>query len=508
MLVFLLSSGLFLGWSLGANDAANVFGTAVGSKMVRFRTAAWICSVFVILGATISGAGAAHTLGKLGSVNALAGSFVVAFAAALTVYWMSKLRMPVSTSQAIVGGIIGWNLFTGSTTDAASLTKIVTSWILCPILAAAFAAVLFVALRALLPRVPIHMLRIDAYTRLGLLAVGAFGSYSLGANNIANVMGVFVPMSPFRDLELGWVTITGVQQLFFLGSAAIAVGVFTYSQKVMATVGNELLPLSALAALIVVASGSLVLFLFASEGLESWLLGHGLPSIPLVPVSSSQAAVGSILGIGLVQGGRGLRFRTLGGISLGWVTTPVIAGLVAFLGLFVFQNVFDQTVYRARSFEVSEPVIEHLEREGMPVEGLQSLLGDRFDRAMALDGALEEATELLRPERLKIIEAAELTPFTVSTEAITRDASAPDLSDGQWEALQQLEGRSFDHEWQLEQALQRASEDWIPKSFEKRNKLYNKELRQARHALFRILETSRPADTAAKRKTHDKENEE
>ncbi|MCH6560137.1 NAD-dependent epimerase/dehydratase family protein [candidate division KSB1 bacterium] len=42
-------SGLFLGWSLGANDAANVFGTAVGTRMVRFGTAAAVCSVFVIL---------------------------------------------------------------------------------------------------------------------------------------------------------------------------------------------------------------------------------------------------------------------------------------------------------------------------------------------------------------------------------------------------------------------------------------------------------------------------
>ena len=51
VLVF-LSSGLFLGWSLGANDAANVFGTAVGARMIRFGTAAIICSVFVILGGT------------------------------------------------------------------------------------------------------------------------------------------------------------------------------------------------------------------------------------------------------------------------------------------------------------------------------------------------------------------------------------------------------------------------------------------------------------------------
>ena len=38
--IIFLSGGLFLGWSLGANDAANVFGTAVGTRMVRFKTAA------------------------------------------------------------------------------------------------------------------------------------------------------------------------------------------------------------------------------------------------------------------------------------------------------------------------------------------------------------------------------------------------------------------------------------------------------------------------------------
>ena len=51
--LFFLSSGLFLGWSLGANDASNLFGTAIGSKMVKFRTAAIIASIFVILGATV-----------------------------------------------------------------------------------------------------------------------------------------------------------------------------------------------------------------------------------------------------------------------------------------------------------------------------------------------------------------------------------------------------------------------------------------------------------------------
>ena len=47
--------GLFLGWSLGANDASNVFGTAVSSKMIRFWTAALLAAFFVVLGAVVSG---------------------------------------------------------------------------------------------------------------------------------------------------------------------------------------------------------------------------------------------------------------------------------------------------------------------------------------------------------------------------------------------------------------------------------------------------------------------
>jgi len=57
MFLFFISSGLFLGWTLGANDASNVFGSAVGSKMIHFKQAAIIASIFVVLGAVLQGAG-------------------------------------------------------------------------------------------------------------------------------------------------------------------------------------------------------------------------------------------------------------------------------------------------------------------------------------------------------------------------------------------------------------------------------------------------------------------
>ena len=348
MIYLFLLSGVFLGWSLGANDAANVIGTAVATRMVRFRTAAGLCAVFVVLGAVLGGAGTTATLGRLGAVDAPAGAFMVALAAAATVSGMTRLELPVSTTQAIIGAILGWNLFAAAATDAGALAEIVTSWVASIVLTAVLAAALYASFRAALKRVRIHLLALDAYTRLGLVVVGAFGAYSLGANNIANVMGVFVPASPFRDVRVaGLFTLTGTQQLFLLGGLAIAVGVFTYSRKVIQTVGNDLLKLTPLAGLTVVLASSLALFLFSSKGLETWLAARGLPTVPLVPISSSHAVVGGIVGIALVKKGRNIRFRVLGEISLGWLATPVLAGAIAFFGLFVLQNVFGQEVTRA-----------------------------------------------------------------------------------------------------------------------------------------------------------------
>jgi PiT family inorganic phosphate transporter len=343
--LLLLSSGLFLGWSLGANDAANVFGTAVGTKMIRFRTAAILGSLFVILGAVVSGAGASETLGKLGAVNALPGAFTVALAAALTVLWMTRLKLPVSTSQAIVGAIIAWNLFAGLPTDYNALAKIVSTWVLCPLLSAGFAIIFFLAAKKFVGHLHISIIRLDAYTRLGLMVAGAFGAYSLGANNIANVMGVFVPISPFDAADFFSITLSSAQQLFFLGALAISVGIITYSKRVMETVGNDLFKLSPIAALIVVLASATVLFLFASEGLESWLIARGLPSLPLVPVSSSQAVVGAVLGIGIAKGGRNIRFAVLGKISIGWVTTPLASAAAAYILLWIVHNIIDLPVY-------------------------------------------------------------------------------------------------------------------------------------------------------------------
>ncbi|NIM41626.1 MAG: inorganic phosphate transporter, partial [Hydrogenophaga sp.] len=133
-------------------------------------------------------------------------------------------------------------------TDRTALTKIVGTWVACPILGAVFAIVLYVITVRVINWAKVHLIWLDFWTRLGLIFAGAFGAYSLGANNIANVMGVFVESSPFQTVRVAnLLTFSSTQQLFLLGGLAIAVGVF-YSRAVMMTVGTSILTVSAVGA--------------------------------------------------------------------------------------------------------------------------------------------------------------------------------------------------------------------------------------------------------------------
>jgi PiT family inorganic phosphate transporter len=488
MLLIFLSSGLFLGWSLGANDAANVFGSAVGTRMVRFRTAAIVCGLFVILGSVIGGGGTSHTLGVLGSVNAIAGSFIVAFSAGFTVFWMTRSRIPVSTSQAIVGAIIGWNLFTNSPTDLASLQKIVFTWVFCPVLSAIIAIILYLTFKTIFNHIRIHLLRRDALLRTGLLLVGAFGAYSLGSNNIANVMGVFVPVQPFDDLQiLNGIYLTGTQQLFFIGGLAIALGVYTYSRKVMETVGGSLLKLSPETALIVVFSHSLVLFFFASQELEHWLLSNGLPAFPLVPVSSSQAIVGAILGIGIINSCRSLKVKAFGQIASGWVITPIAACIITFISLFFMQNVFGQIVSKKTVFELNKDVILYLSQQGIGTEQLTDLVGKRYENSTKFRAELTQRTQLSESDQKYVFESAMRDSLYINQQIIARNIDDNWLTKKQIDALKSLEKQGFVYSWQLLSQLELKTDEWKYLPDNQLNKIYNKELKAKREYIIRAF---------------------
>ena len=340
-----LSSGLFLGWSLGANDSANIFGTAVGTKMLKFTTAATIASIFIVLGAVISGQNTTETLNALGGVNTLPAAFAVSLSASLAVRVMLKSGISVSISQTIVGAIIGWNVYNHQETDSQTLINILSCWVMCPVVSGLIAVGLYLLVKKILHCSKLHILWQDFIVRQGMILTTALGGFALGANNMADVVGVFVGSCAFDDVSVGGIiNLSGIQVLFLIGATAVSIGVFTYSKKVISTVGKGVLTFSPMVAWIVILSQSLVLILFSSEGLENFLVSIGLPPLPAVPVSSTQAVIGAIVGIGLAKGGKEIKWSLVGKLVCGWVTSPLMAFILSYISLSFMENVFKQSV--------------------------------------------------------------------------------------------------------------------------------------------------------------------
>jgi len=485
---FLITSGLFLGWSLGANDAANIFGTAVSTRMIKFRVAAGIASVFIVIGAMVDGAGTTHTLGVLGDVNALAGSFTVALAAALSVTLLIKRGLPVSVSQAIVGSIIGWNIFTSSPTDIKSLLNIVTTWILSPALACGFSFLIFNALKYLVVKTKIHMLEIDIYTRFGLIIVAAFGSYSLGANNIAKVVGVFITSSPFKDMVFfNYFHISGINQLFLVGALSMALGVITYSHKTISTIGSQIFKLTPISAFATILGASMVLFIFSSDSLSKLLLMIGLPAIPLVPVSITQAMVGAVAGIGFAKGGRYINYKIIGKIAIGWLITPISAAIICLISLFFVQNVFQQKVVNPISFEVTIPVLAELENTGVSTNELSKLEGKIFENQSEFRQSLNQINISKEAVIFKIFQAAKIENYRIDSNYAIQKLNPNLFTREQIESVKKLHNEYFKHNWQIADRLKLLSEEWkfIPNIPE--NKEYNKELGRKYDIIFSLF---------------------
>jgi inorganic phosphate transporter, PiT family len=341
VVLLFISGGLFLGWSLGANDAANIFGTAVGTKMIKFRSAALISGIFVILGAVIQGQGGAETLNRLGMVDALGGAFTIALCSGLTVFGLAYYNFPVSTTQATVGAILGWCFFTNHPADYHVLKTVISSWFSGPLLGAIITPLLYLLLRFYLRKSRMHIIKLDYYIRIALIVTCAFGAYSLGANNIANVIGVFITSIPEIRFNLGIITISSMQLLLFLSGLSVAIGIMTYGRRVMETVRNGIMSLTPEASIVVVLAQALILLLFSSVTISNFLVSLGLPEIPQVPISSTQVVVGSVLGISLVKGVSEVKFKLPGIIMFGWVLTPILSCLLTFFSLFIVQNVFN-----------------------------------------------------------------------------------------------------------------------------------------------------------------------
>ncbi len=311
--MWFLLSGIYLGWALGANDAANVFGTGVTSGLVSYKMAVILTAIFVILGAVMEGTKCFDTVGYFTSLT-LFTALLVTLSAAITVTLMTRLKLPVSTSQAILGAIVGIAIvgegWRGLPMD--KLTKVVLCWIFTPLGAAVISFLLFMGLGYLVNR--IRGLAVFTHLmRIGILVTGCFSAYALGSNNVANTTGAFVGAGLITPIEGA-----------LIGSISIGVGALTYSRGVMISVGRRISLLDPFSALVVVLAGAITVYLYTQIG---------------VPVSTSQAVVGAVAAIGLAKGIRTINKKMLFFVLLGWISTPLLAASLSILMLLLFSGI-------------------------------------------------------------------------------------------------------------------------------------------------------------------------
>jgi PiT family inorganic phosphate transporter len=327
--IVLVIAAFYVGWNIGANDAANCIGTTVGAQVISYRSAAIMMSVFVILGGTLQGHHVMKTVGK-GIVIAEPAMYeahnnqpapdefselfpdnrlpdlailVALLSAGFFVTLATVFRTPVSTSQAIVGGVAGVGVgivgFQAAYFKLGVLLKIMGAWVISPVLSMMLAFIVYFFLTIVLRRA--RAVIWSNLLKMSVIVSAAYVSFSLGANDVGNAIGPLLSKYPDKGLYLA-----------VLGGVAMAAGALTFGRRVTDTVGKSITPLD--------YSGALAAQLSAGFGVHLFsMLG--------IPVSTSQAVVGAVIGVGLTKGTQAVSTKKIRTIFIGWVAAPVSAAI-------------------------------------------------------------------------------------------------------------------------------------------------------------------------------------
>jgi PiT family inorganic phosphate transporter len=291
-------------------------GTSVGCGLISFRNAVILVAIFSILGALLQGQYVMKTIGK-GIVKDDLSYLAVIIALVCSGFFVTLAtfyRIPTSTSQAIVGGVVGIGLAVNAEVDFSKLIVIAESWVICPVMVMTLSFGLMHLIGFILRRFETSSLLFQNV--FGWLAIGSacYVAFSMGANNAGNAVG------PIANLG-----ILHPKLLLLMGGLSIAVGAATYGRKVADTVGKGITPLDIPSAFVAQISSAFGMHFFSVLG---------------IPVSTSSAIVGAVVGVGLVKGMKAISKRTITTILLGWLLTPTFAAAAAFLLYKLIKAVF------------------------------------------------------------------------------------------------------------------------------------------------------------------------
>ena len=219
-------AGLYMAWTIGANDVANAMGTSVGSGALTLRGAIVVAAIFEFGGAMLVGGSVTNTIRKgIVDIQALgADPMVMAvgmtcclLSAALWLNLATYAGWPVSTTHSIVGSVVGFGVTAGgmSAVDWGTVGSIAASWIVSPVMGGLLGYGLFVFIQRTILTAPDPLM---AIRRWGPILVFPIIS-------ILALSAMFKGLKPLRlDLPFGPAVISALA--FGVVSSGAAVPIF------------------------------------------------------------------------------------------------------------------------------------------------------------------------------------------------------------------------------------------------------------------------------------------
>jgi PiT family inorganic phosphate transporter len=393
--------GFYMAWNIGANDVANSMASAVGAKAITIRQAIFIAGILNVVGAVFIGSHVTNTIRK-GIVSteilsdphvALIGALSALLAAALWVSFATWKSLPVSTTHSIVGAMIGFGIMAGgfSVINWAKLAAVVMSWVISPVFSLVISYLMFktivklilvkknafirslslspvfigmtafVVVLSFLFKTPLgKTLSIDTWTALLVaLVIGGLVGYAgkgllrrftrpddddgteqvfrkiqigtscyvalaQGANDVANAIGPLAVIYFLVKSGNVGAKVPVPAWLLLFGGVGIACGIGMAGHRVMETIGTKITTLTN-------TRGFAVDFAAASTVLLASKLG--------LPVSTTHAAVGGVIGVGLAGGIEAVNFGVVLQIMLYWFLTVPAAAVTSMIIFKILQVV-------------------------------------------------------------------------------------------------------------------------------------------------------------------------
>ncbi len=390
---------LYMAWAIGANDVANAMGTSVGSGALTIKRAVIVAAVFEFAGAFLAGGHVTDTVRKgiletslltpdqlmWGMLGALASAGTLLIAA-------TRIGLPVSTTHAIVGSIVGFgSVAIGvETVEWGKVSLIAVSWLTSPLLGAIVAYLVFSLVRRLIlnqenPVIAaqtwgplfffmvffviamvtvfkgLKNLNFDLALPQAMLAAAAFGGVgALVGRTFLRRVRLSVDARPLQNVEKIFSVLqvlTACAVAFAHGSNDVANAIGPLAAVVNVIQGADLaskapvepwmlivgglgivLGLATWGYRVMETVGKKITQLTPSSGFAATLAAAFtvvLASRMGIPVSTTHILVGSVLGVGLARGIGAIDLRVVGRIIVSWVLTlPIAAGLSVFFFFF------------------------------------------------------------------------------------------------------------------------------------------------------------------------------